>query len=148
MLQRALKLRVRIDSFIREYTDIGEYGLSAADILSKEDWQILQTVHDLMYPFWLLTIKLQGNAPGGSYGSIWEILPAMEVLINHFENASKTYTLRNTKFINSCINNALLKLQQYYQLLDDSPIYAASLVLNPSIKECCFDNKWTGGQDE
>jgi hypothetical protein len=37
MLERALKLRVRIDSFIREYSDTREYHLPTADILSKED---------------------------------------------------------------------------------------------------------------
>jgi hypothetical protein len=37
MLEQALKLQVQINSFIREYTDIGEYSLPAADILSKED---------------------------------------------------------------------------------------------------------------
>jgi hypothetical protein len=44
MLEQALKLRIRINSFIREYTDVGEYSLLAADILSKEDWQTLQTI--------------------------------------------------------------------------------------------------------
>jgi hypothetical protein len=148
MIKRALKLRVRIDSFIREYTDIGDYSLSDADILSKEDWQTLQTIHDLMFPFWLLTMKLQGNAPSGSYGVIWEILPAMEVLINRLEDASEKYTYKKSKFIHASINNAWLKLRQYYRLLDDSPIYAASLVLNPSIKERYFENKWTGGQED
>ena len=101
-----------------------------------------------MFPFWLLTLKLQGNTPGGSNGAVWEILPAMEVLINRFEDASKIHTPRKSKFINISINNVLIKLQQYYHLLDDSPVYAASLVLNPSIKECYFENKWVGGQEE
>jgi hypothetical protein len=56
MLERALKLQVRIDSFIREYSNTGEYSLLVANILSKEDWQILQIVQELMFPFWLLTI--------------------------------------------------------------------------------------------
>ena len=148
MLEWALKLHVWIDSFIHEHTDVGGYSLSAADILSKEEWQTLQTIRDLMFPFWLLTLKLQGNAPGGSNGAVWEILPAMEVLINRFEDASKIHTPRKSKFINASINNALIKLRQYYHLLDDSPVYAASLVLNPSIKERYFENKWVGGQEE
>jgi hypothetical protein len=41
MLERALKLRVRIDSFIREYATVGEHHLPTADILSKDDWQTL-----------------------------------------------------------------------------------------------------------
>jgi hypothetical protein len=38
MLERVFKLQVRINSFIQEYTDIREYSLLAANILSKEDW--------------------------------------------------------------------------------------------------------------
>jgi hypothetical protein len=44
MLERALKLQVWIDSFIQEYSDVGEYSLPAANILLKEDWRVLQTV--------------------------------------------------------------------------------------------------------
>jgi hypothetical protein len=51
MLERALKPRVRIDSFIREYSTVGEHHLSTADILSKDDWQTLKTVYELMFPF-------------------------------------------------------------------------------------------------
>jgi hypothetical protein len=70
MLERALKLQVRIDSFIQEYSDIGEYSLPAADVLSKEDWQVLHTVQELMFPFWLLTMRLESNSPTGSYGTV------------------------------------------------------------------------------
>jgi hypothetical protein len=147
MLERALKLRVRIDSFIREYATVGEHHLPTADILSKDDWQTLQIVHELMFPFWLLTLRLEGNAPTGSHGTVWEVLPAMEVLINRLEKASTIYTHRKSKFINACINNALMKLQHYYRLLDDSLIYTASLVLNPAIKERHFNKKWVGSQE-
>ncbi len=37
ILKRALKLRVRIDNFIREYSNNEEHHLSASNILSKED---------------------------------------------------------------------------------------------------------------
>jgi hypothetical protein len=84
--------------------------LPAADILSKEDWQILQTVQELMFPFWLLTLRLEGNASSSSYGTIWEVLPAMEVLLNRLEKASEIYTSRKSKFLNACINNAWIKL--------------------------------------
>jgi hypothetical protein len=44
MLKQALKLQVQINSFIQEYINLREHSLLAADILSKEDWQVLQTV--------------------------------------------------------------------------------------------------------
>jgi len=63
-----------------------------------------------MFPFWLLTLQLEGNSHTGSYGTIWEVLPAMEVLIDRLEKALKIYTPRKSKFINACINNARIKL--------------------------------------
>lgn len=84
--------------------------MSTIDILFKDDWQALKTVHELMFPFWLLTLQLEGNAPTSSYGTIWEVLPAIEVLIRHLEKATTIYTYRKSKFINACINNALIKL--------------------------------------
>jgi hypothetical protein len=145
MIQRALKLRPRLSLFIAEAIDKDDSPLDPADSISKDDWTTLQTVHDLLKPFWKLTLRLLGQAANGKFGAIWEVLPAMEVLINHLEAASKIHTHRKSKHLHICINNAWIKLREYYQLLDDSPIYAASLVLNPAIKERHFDRNWRGG---
>lgn len=145
MLERALKLRTQLSLFISEAVDRDNGPLNPADSISKDDWTILQIVHDLLKPFWKLTLRLQGQAINCKYGAIWEVLPAMEVLMNHLEAASKTYTLRKAKYLHICINNAWMKLREYYQLLDASPVYAASLVLNPAIKERHFDRNWRGG---
>ena len=144
MLQRALKLRPRLSLFIDEAI---EKDLNPADSISKDDWTTLQTVHDLLKPFWKLTLRLQGQASNCKYGAIWEVLPAMEFLINHLEASSKIYTHRKAKHIHICINNALMKLCEYYQLLNTSPIYATSVVLNPAIKERHFDRNWRGSQE-
>src|SRR5947209_10762903 len=133
MLERSLKLRSRLTLFIDEAIE-KDNPLNPADILSKDDWATLQIVHDLLKPFWKMTLRLQGQATSGKYGAIWEVLPAMELLINHLEAASKVYTHRKFKHLHTCINNTWVKLCEYYQLLNASSVYAASLVLNPAIK--------------
>src|SRR5207248_1410441 len=143
MLQRVLKLRQYLVVFIDEAVDKENSPLNPVDAISKDDWTTLQIMHDLLKPFWKLTLRLQGS--NCKYGAIWEVLPAMEVLINHLEAASKIYTHRKAKHIHTCINNAWIKLYEYYRLLDASLIYAESLVLNPAIKECYFDRNWRGG---
>ena len=72
----------------------------------------------------------------------------MEFLISHLEAASKVYTHRKAKHLHICINNAWTKLCEYYRLLDASPIYAASLALNPAIKERHFERNWRGGMED
>jgi len=145
MLQRALKLHSRLSLFINEAIDKENSPLNPADSITKDDWITLQILYDLLKPFWKLTLRLQGSNCTGKYRAIWEVLPAMEVLINHLEAASKIYTLQKAKHLHVCINNAWIKLCDYYRLLDTSPVYAASLALNPAIKECHFDRNWTGG---
>jgi hypothetical protein len=139
MLQRALKLRSRISLYIDEALNKNDAPLNPADAISWDDWTMLQTIHDLLSLFWKLTLRLQGQATNGHHGSIWEVLPAIEVLVKHLEDASQTYTPRKAKHLNICIHNALAKLQKYYRLLDDSPVYKASLPLNPAVKERYFD---------
>jgi hypothetical protein len=143
MIRRALLLRPRISLFIAEASD-----LDSADLLSKDDWSTLQIVHDLLQPFWKLTLRLEGNAINGSHGAIWEVLPAMEVLINGLEAASEVHTYRKAKHLHICIMNALKKLRDYYQRLDESPVYAASVVLNPAIKERHFDRNQGRGLED
>jgi len=67
-------------------------------------------------------------------------------LINHLEAFSKIYTYQKAKHIHICINNTLIKLCEYYQLLNTSLIYAILVVLNPAIKEYYFDRNWRGSQ--
>ena len=128
-----------------EATDKDDGSLNAADLITKDDWGVLQTVHDILSLFWKLTLRLQGQAANGHHGAIWEVVPAIEVLMKHLEAALQIHTARKAKYLNVCINNALAKLQKYYQLISASPIYIASLVLNPAVKERYFDRNWGSG---
>jgi hypothetical protein len=60
MIKRALLLRPRISLFITEALDKDDNALDSADALSKDNWSTLQIVHDLLQPFWKLTLRLQG----------------------------------------------------------------------------------------
>jgi hAT family C-terminal dimerisation region len=58
------------------------------------------------------------------------------------ESAKGNYPARKSKHIHANINNALTKLREYFDILDASPAYAVSLVLNPAIKVCFLDEGW------
>ena len=55
MLERSLKLRSRLTLFINKAIK-KDNPLNPADILSKDDWATLQIVHDLLKPFWKMTL--------------------------------------------------------------------------------------------
>jgi hypothetical protein len=132
MLRRALKLRAKINVYIAKTDD-------PLDTISMEEWGTLHTLHGLLEPFWILTLRLQGQATNGHGGAVWEVLPATKVLMDHLERARGNHLARKSKNILVCIDNALTKLREYFYLLDASPVYAVSLVLNPAIKVCFFN---------
>jgi len=68
MLQRALKLRQHLVVFIDEAVDKENSPLNPVDAISKDDWTTLQIMHDLLKPFWKLTLRLQGS--NYKYGAI------------------------------------------------------------------------------
>jgi hypothetical protein len=55
-----------------------------ADCLSREDWDELKKLAAFLKPFKELTI-LQSNAGKGQHVSVWETLPALELLLHHVE---------------------------------------------------------------
>lgn len=48
------------------------------DILETEDWEELKHFKVLLEPFYLVTERVEGHASDGTYGAIWEVLPALE----------------------------------------------------------------------
>jgi hypothetical protein len=131
-----LKLRSQVAIYLLEIDD------GSLESISNEDWNTLQILHDLLQPFWVLTLRLRGQAVSGYNGAVWEVRPAIKVLIDHLEGARRNYSVQKSKHILVCINNALAKLRGYFDLLDASPAYVVSLVLNLAIKAYFLDEGW------
>src|SRR5437667_7503958 len=85
---------------------------------------------------------MEGKAKDGARSSIWEILPAMEILLQHLETAKVEFEHSDYKHITIGINNAWKKLNKYYKLTDMSPIYVAVIILNPQLKWSFFEKHW------
>jgi hypothetical protein len=149
MLKRALKLRDAIDLYYKRYkksTDIDEYNL-LDDELTEEDWVMIRQFVDLLRPFKKMTKHLEGNANKagceGSKGAVWEVLESMDFLNSRLESlAIATAHEVNPTYFNVGIQTGWSKLQKYYMLTDESPIYRAAIVLHPGSKEFYFEDKW------
>jgi hypothetical protein len=114
------------------------------DILSDEDWQTLQHLERILKSFQAVTKRLEGNATEGEYGSIWEALPAVELLIKYLNEMKQIYTQTDHPELATIINLAWSKLDKYYIKLDDSPAYYAALMLHPHYRLRYFDESWKG----
>ena len=111
-------------------------------------------------PFSYIIERLKGNLIKGSYGAVWEALPALDFLMKTLEE--KRQQLRELREQNGrasrraisdatpleiCYQNAWLKLQKYNNLTDEShEIYAAATLLNPCFRKSWFKETWTGNE--
>lgn len=138
-ISRALKLRDRIDALqVKFANELDE------DALSDDDWTTLERIIEILTPFASVTKRLEGRAALGSHGSVWEALPALESLIKHLDTMKLKYTQAAYPELAISINLAWSKLDDYYKKLDESPAYAAALVLHPRYRLEYITEKWTG----
>ena len=121
-----------IQQWCIDYQDI-----MAGDILTKDDWEKLVIIRDFLEPFNLVT-----KACEGLEDSIELVLPTMDFCLSHLERAKIRFA--DDTFMIRGIEVAWEKLEKYYSLTDDSPVYALATVLNPTKKWQYFEGAWHG----
>lgn len=156
MIKRALELRHRIDAFcavnqrpVKQSRDENDDEQSVRrDTLTPGDWDTLKELYNLTKPFRDFTARMEGHATNGLYGALWEVMPAIELLVSEYKRFSEQYTalalsvegseIENPDMEYShillCINNALHKLMKYQKLLPQSPAYAAAVAMNSTLR--------------
>jgi hypothetical protein len=144
MISRAMKLRDPLDLFMSRPKN---QAMLQQDELNDDDWEQLTHILSLLQPFEALTKRLQGRAINGREGSVWEILPAMELLLQHLEVNKSEYEYSEHPYLTVSVNNAWKKLDKYYSLTELSPVYVAAVVLNPKVKWFFFEQKWRSRPD-
>lgn len=159
MIQRALAMKDRILLFMirNEEEKDAKKRLADEDKLTLEDWRIISETSAILAPFYDQTKRLQSRAVNGTHGSIWEAFPSMEYLLSHIictkEAVEVDYavpekgpddksTARSRQHIKTSLDNCHGKLDCYYQLLDMTPVYSASVVLHPGLKWRFFERQW------
>ena len=93
------------------------------------------------------TLKEGGGKP--SHGALWEILPVLEKLLQHFESLeqqAKRGDFNDNPRIQSLITLAWGKTKDYYKKTDASIAWMAAVVLHPRFKWAYFDRTWTGNE--
>jgi hypothetical protein len=85
---------------------------SALSAFTREDRNELKQLTTFLQPFKELTILLQSYARKGQYGSVWETLPALELLLAHVEECKARVADHKTSFAIS-LNNDWQVLRKY-----------------------------------
>src|SRR6478735_8516619 len=105
-------------------------------------------------------MRTQGWGKGDRHGRLWEVLIGMEYLLEHFEDWKVFYsevteeTVGETQVdaaeriatasanIRASINNGWKKLNEYYDKLGESPLFAAAIILHPRFGISWLEATW------
>lgn len=127
----ALSKRKEINSWQEDHhSELGE------DRLEFKDWQELQQVDEFLQPFLSATKGTEGEE-----SSLDDMLMSMDFLIEHFKLQKEKH--KNNPQMTTRILASWFKFDKYYQLTDDSPIYAAAVLLNPALRRAYLDSAWS-----
>ena len=130
-IKRAFQLRISIEMFTRENcTDISDYSLSAAD------WDELKEIAEILEPFEEATRELEGYR---RYRALYDVVSSMEILNFHLKDCKTRY---KSRFIQKSLELAITKLKKYHDLVDNTPVLYAAVILNPSLKMKVFERVW------
>jgi hypothetical protein len=144
MLKRALKLRTFLEIYIQRQIELDAKSTLKDDWLVADDWNQLEELMVLLEPFKTLTTSLEGDPYEGKRGSMWEVLPAMDMLLQKLEQAKERLRDQaDSTFLRTAVNNAWLVMDKYYDLTDQSPAYTIALVLNPRLKWHYIEKNWS-----
>lgn len=164
MIDCSLKLRDRIDFYLYQNRDGATHGsrrkhlrdstdplLLRHDLLTEHDWSVLKDTHEILGMFYKLTLRTQGKNEQGERGALWEYLPVISLLMEslrekklHYDtlSASPKDSTPESRHLLACLGNAWLKVTEYFERMQESPVYVASCVLNPKLKWRFFEARW------
>ena len=82
---------------------------------------------------------LEGNAScrgkEGSHGAVWEVLEAMDFLNLKLKVQARAVWDEAESYYKTSIDLGYHKLQKYYALTDQSPVYRMAIILHSAHKE-------------
>ncbi len=130
MLLVADKKAAAVDTYTKAHIDT-----LGADYLSPLDWTRLRMVMSFLQPFYRATMDTQGDS-----ATIDRVLFSMDVLIQYFEEALVQHA--SDEEFSARIQSAWEVFDKYYSKTDDSPLYAAALILHPSRRTKYINTFW------
>lgn len=112
--------------------------------LTAHDWAVINEYIDVLQPLKEATKRLEGRGNSGRFGAIYEVLPVFEYLLHEFEQRSRPYEVVDYELpgapedhVAINVKAAWMKINEYYQKLDESPVYYAACCLHPYYRSYC-----------
>ncbi|KAM0708844.1 hypothetical protein Q7P35_005497 [Cladosporium inversicolor] len=114
-----------------------ESNMHADDLLTKDDWEELAHLRDLLAPIHEVSKHVQ--SVGTTAGALHNTLTSMDYLLHHFETRRKQ---PGSKHFIASLNVCWTKLRKYYQATDLNPFYIMAVFLNPYHRDFWLEDHW------
>lgn len=131
MIERAIHLR----DALTLYQTQEESNMHTDDLLTKDDWEELAHLRDLLAPIHEVSMHVQ--SVGTTAGALHNTLTSMDYLLHHLETRRKQPA---SKHFMASLNVGWLKLRKYYQITDLNPSYIMAVFLNPHYRDVWFED--------
>ena len=68
------------------------------------------------------------------------VIPSIDIILSQHEKAQSKYA--NHDVLKKMVNSGWQKMEKYYSKTDESPAYAAAIILNPTRKDGYVNAFW------
>ncbi|KAI8404487.1 hypothetical protein FOFC_15982 [Fusarium oxysporum] len=137
------------------------FFLKEENRMTPDDWHVLGTLYDILLDSQLVVRGLEGDEQGKHRrkveeneidpplsGTSWDLIHAYEFLLETLESAKRAVAnFPDGHHFAVNINLGWLKLNEYYEHLNDRPLIYGAAVLHPAYRWALFDDLW-GDDDE
>ena len=129
-----LESAIELETTIRVFLDLHHKEISA-NALSRDEWDTIRETIAILLPFKDATKALEGDST-----TLDEVLQSMDFLIEHVKEMQQEYA-SNTD-LSASLLTMWFAFNKYYTLTDKTPVYAAALLLSPTLRRGYIDKSW------
>ena len=130
MLESAIKLKTTI----RVFLDLHHKEISA-NSLSRDEWDTIRETIAILLPFKDATKALEGDST-----TLDKVLQSMDFLIEHVKEMQQEHA--SNAHLSASLLTMWFAFDKYYTLTNKTPVYAAALLLNPTLRKAYLDESW------
>lgn len=129
-----LESAIELETTIRVFLDLHHKEISA-NALSRDEWDTIRETIAILLPFKDATKALEGDST-----TLDEVLQSMDFLIEHVKEMQQEHA--SNAHLSASLLTIWFAFDKYYTLTDKTPVYAAALLLNPTLRKAYLDESW------
>jgi hypothetical protein len=137
---RVLNVKERLMTFIKTHKPPKDSKYRpTTDRLSPSEWTFLERLHTCLEEYYTATIASEGSQP-----LVCDYFLTLHYLLNSVDAwQQEARDELNDSLLQQSLRASWLKLEKYYKLTDNTPVYYAAIILNPTLKQRWFFQAWS-----